>query len=110
MAHLAVDVYSSDHNCSVKLIKDLFVFYSLSNGKYIDDTKYSNMHTVSSLDEPKYASCHIEDQAMKQQFSTANLATVGGCHPDDVTDSSMAVIKSEDNTISNSYILPQYLH
>lgn len=68
------------------------------------------MHTVSSLDEPKYTSCQIEEQAMKQQFTTTNLATVGGCHPDDVTENGMAVIKSEDGSITNSYILPPYLH
>lgn len=67
------------------------------------------MHTVNSMDEPKYTSCHIEDQAMKQQFASGNL-TVGGCHPDDVTDNNMAVIKSEDGSITNSYILPPYLH
>lgn len=74
------------------------------------------MHTVNTIDETKYSSCHIDDQAIKQQFSTGNL-TVGtsaggsGCHPnDDGTDNSMAVIKSEDGTISNSYILPPYLH
>lgn len=74
----------------------------------MEDAKYSNMHTVSSLDESKY-SCHMEDPSMKQQFTSTNLA-VGSCHPDDVNDSSMQVIKSEDGTITNSFILPPYLH
>lgn len=75
------------------------------------------MHTVNSIDEPKYSSCHIDDQAIKQQFSTGNLtvntsAGGSGCHHpnDDVTDNNMAVIKSEDGAIANSYILPPYLH
>lgn len=68
------------------------------------------MQTVSSLDEPKYTNCQIEEHAIKQQFSTTNLSTIGGCHPDEVTENTMAVIKSEDGSITNSYILPPYLH
>lgn len=76
----------------------------------MDDIKYSNMHTVSSLDEPKYTNCHVEDHSIKpQQFTTTNL-TVGGCHTDDVSDNSMTVIKSEDGSVSHSYVLPPFLH
>lgn len=72
------------------------------------------MHTVSSLDEPKYTTnCHVEDHSIKQpqQYTTTttNLA-VGGCHTDDVNDNNMTVIKSEDGNVSHSYVLPPFLH
>lgn len=89
------------------------------NGKYIDEIKYSNMHNV----EPKYTNCHIDDHSIKtlppppssssaQQYATTtttttNLATVGGCHADDVADNNMTIIKSED---THSYVLPPFLH
>lgn len=91
----------------VVLIK-IYYFYSnfrIPNGKYIDEPKY--MHAVSTLDEPKYTSCHLEDPSIKQHFSS-NLTT-GGSHPDD-GDISMTVIKSEDGGVSHSYVLPPFLH
>lgn len=101
----------------------------------MDETKYSNMHTVSSLDDSKYANCHIDDHTMKQQHphpqqqqqqppsqqqqqqssqpqyttTTTNLA-VGGCHSDDVNENNMTVIKSEDGSVTHSYVLPPFLH
>lgn len=86
---------------------------SVSNGKYLEDMKYSNMHTVSSLDEPKYTTnCHVEDHSIKQpqQYTTTTNLTVGGCHTDDVNDNNMTVIKSEDGNVSHSYVLPPFLH
>lgn len=105
----------------------------MSNGKYMEETKYSNMHTVSSLDDSKYTNCH--DHTMKQhshqtqqqqqqqqpsqqqqsqqssqpQYTTTNL-TVGGCHSDTVNDNNMTVIKSEDGSVTHSYVLPPFLH
>lgn len=71
----------------------------------MDEPKY--MHAVTTIgDEPKYTSCQMEDQSIKQQFAT-NI-TVGGCHPDD-SDNNMTVIKSEDG-VSHSYVLPPFLH
>lgn len=97
----------------------------------MEETKYSNMHTVSSLDDTKYTNCHIDDHTMKQhphqqqqqqpppqqqpqqqsqqQYTTTNL-TVGGCHSDDVNDNNMTVIKSEDGSVTHSYVLPPFLH
>lgn len=98
----------------------LFQFCSVTNGKYMDELKYSNMHTVASLDDPKYQNCHVENHSIKplnsaqtaQQYptTTTNLTTVGGCHTDDGNDNSMAVIKSEDSNQTHSYILPPFLH
>lgn len=65
------------------------------------------MHSsVTSLEEPKYNSCHLEDQAIKQQYSS-NIS-VGGCHTDEC-DNNMTVIKSED-AATQSYVLPPFLH
>lgn len=104
---------------------DCYYAFSVPNGKYMDDIKYSNMHTVASLDEPKYTNCHIDDHSIKtlpppqtqsatsQQYATTtttNLTTVGGCHTDDVNDNSMTVIKSEDANVTHSYVLPPFLH
>lgn len=70
----------------------------------MDESKY--MHsTVANLEEPKYNSCHLEDQAIKQQY--ASNISVGG-HPDDC-DNNMTVIKSED-VVTQSYVLPPFLH
>lgn len=92
--------------------------FSVSNGKYMDEMKYSSMHNV----EQKYTNCHIDDHSIKtlppppsaQQYATTtttNLTTVGGCHTDDVADNSMTVIKSEDTNVpTHSYILPPFLH
>ncbi|XP_031626045.1 homeobox protein Hox-A3 [Contarinia nasturtii] len=94
---------------------------TMSNGKYMDEIKYSNMHNVES----KYTNCHIDDHSIKtlppppppsaQQYATtttSNLTTVGGCHADDVTDNNMTtIIKSEDgNVAQHSYVLPPFLH
>lgn len=78
------------------------------------------MHTVASLDEPKYSNCHVDNHSIKalnpppsaQQYptTTTNLTTVGGCHSDDVNDNNMTVIKSEDTNQTHSYILPPFLH
>lgn len=99
-----------------------FSICSVTNGKYMDELKYSNMHTVASLDDPKYQNCHIENHSIKtldasqtaQQYptTTTNLTTVGGgCHTDDGNDNnSMAVIKSEDSNQTHSYVLPPFLH
>lgn len=89
--------------------------FSVPNGKYMDEIKYSNMHNV----EPKYTNCHIDDHSIKtlpppsstQQYATTtttNLTTVGGCHTDDVTDN--MTIKSEDANVTHSYVLPPFLH
>lgn len=69
------------------------------------------MHTVNTIDDSKYTTnCHIDDHSIKpQQYTTTNL-TVGGCHPDDVTDNNMTVIKSEDGNVAHSYVLPPFLH
>lgn len=95
----------------------LFLLHSVSNGKYMEEIKYSNMHNV----ETKYTNCHIDDHSIKtlpppssaQQYATTtttNLATVGGCHTDDVTDNSMTIIKSEEANATHSYILQPFLH
>lgn len=99
-----------------------FHTYSVSNGKYMEEMKYSNMHNV----ETKYTNCHIDDHSIKtlppppppsaqqqQQYATTtttNLATVGGCHTDDVSDNGMTIIKSEEANVTHSYILPPFLH
>lgn len=63
------------------------------------------MHSsVATLEEPKYNSCHLEDQAIKQQYSS----NISGCHPDEC-DNTMTVIKSED-VVTQSYVLPPFLH
>lgn len=64
------------------------------------------MHAVTTLDEPKYTSCNLDDSSIKQHFPS-NITT-GGSHPDD-GDNSMTVIKSEDG-VSHSYVLPPFLH
>lgn len=97
-----------------------FIKFSVSNGKYMEEMKYSTMHTVATLDEPKYANCHIEDHSIKTLQPTApsaqyaptttNLTTVGGCHTDDGNDNNMTVVKSEDSNVTHSYILPPFLH
>lgn len=86
----------------------------------MEEMKYSTMHTVATLDEPKYTNCHIEDHSIKTlqppaptaQYATttSNLTPVGGCHTDDVNDNNMTVIKSEDSNVTHSYILPPFLH
>lgn len=74
------------------------------------------MHTVNSMDDSKYTNCHLDDHTMKssQAYTTAATTTtnltVGGCHPDDVNDANMTVIKSEDGNVSHSYVLPPFLH
>lgn len=104
----------------ILLINFKFVSCSVTNGKYMDELKYSNMHTVASLDESKYQNCHVDSlKALNpppppQQYptttTTTNLTNVGGCHTDDVNDNSMTVIKSEDTNQTHSYILPPFLH
>lgn len=69
------------------------VLIQKKNSKYqVDDTKYVH------LDEPKYTSCHLEDQAMKHHYAT-------GGHSED--SDTMGVIKSEE---SHSYVLPTFMH
>lgn len=90
--------------------------FSISNGKYMDEIKYSNMHNV----EQKYTNCHIDDHSIKTlpppppaQYAattTTNLTTVGALHTDDVADNNMAIIKSEDANVTHSYVLPPFLH
>lgn len=99
---------------------------SVSNGKYMEEIKYSNMHNVDA----KYTNCHIDDHSIKtlpppsgappsaaQQYATAtttatgNLTTVGGCHSEDVSDNNgMTIIKSEESNVTHSYVLPPFLH
>lgn len=81
------------------LILNIF-FLSVPNGKYMDEPKYIN--SVNTLDEPKYTSCHMEDQAIKHQQYTSNVSAIG-CHTEDPSD----VIKSED---THNYVLPSFLH
>lgn len=88
----------------------------------MEEIKYSNMHNVDA----KYTNCHIDDHSIKtlpppsgapssaQQYATTtttgNLATVGGCHSDDVSDNGMTIIKSEESNVTHSYVLPPFLH
>uniref|UniRef100_A0A336LP22 CSON009170 protein n=1 Tax=Culicoides sonorensis TaxID=179676 RepID=A0A336LP22_CULSO len=57
-----------------------------------DETKYVH------IEDPKYSSCHIEDQAMKHHYAA-------GGHSED--SDQMGVIKSEE---SHSYVLPTFMH
>lgn len=94
----------------------------------MEEIKYSNMHNVDT----KYTNCHIDEHSIKtlppppppppsgapsaQQYATTtttatgNLATVGGCHTDDISDNGMAIIKSEESNVTHSYVLPPFLH
>lgn len=98
----------------------LHIIFSVPNGKYIDEPKF--IHNVSSLEDPKYTTCHMEDQTLKQQQQFSSNLSIGGgnggaggggvggvggnsCHQED-TDN-MTVIKSEDGI--SHYVLPPFL-
>lgn len=66
------------------------------------------------MDEPKYTSCHIEEQAIKQQHQqhyATNSAVIQNCHPDD-GDNNLGVLKTEDGVSHNhsNYVLPPFLN
>lgn len=80
-----------------------FSRFSVTNGKYVDDTKY--IHAVNIIDDPKYgSSCHLEDPSLKQShYGTPTTA----CQPGDESES-LGIVKSEDG-VSHSYVLPPFL-
>ncbi|XP_063698048.1 homeobox protein ceh-8 [Culicoides brevitarsis] len=82
--HLKVSEYTTmdPHHCNGES--------NNSDNKYEVDSKYVH------LDEPKYTSCHLEDQAMK--YHTGSHTEEGD---------TMGVIKSEE---SHSYVLPPFMH
>ncbi|XP_053695829.1 homeobox protein Hox-D3 [Sabethes cyaneus] len=74
----------------------------VTNGKYVDDTKY--IHAVNIIDDAKYTSnCHMEDPTLKQ----SHYGAPSSCQPEDETDS-LGIVKSEDG-VNHSYVLPPFL-
>ncbi|XP_055539599.1 homeobox protein Hox-D3 isoform X2 [Wyeomyia smithii] len=74
----------------------------VTNGKYVDDTKY--IHAVNIIDDPKYTSnCHMEDPTLKQ----SHYGAPSSCQPGDEADS-LGIVKSEDG-VNHSYVLPPFL-
>ncbi|XP_055640485.1 homeobox protein aristaless-like 4 isoform X2 [Toxorhynchites rutilus septentrionalis] len=74
----------------------------VTNGKYVDDTKY--IHAVNIIDDPKYTTnCHLEDPSLKQ----SPYGTPSTCQPGDEGEP-LGILKSEDG-VSHSYVLPPFL-
>ncbi|XP_058116401.1 uncharacterized protein LOC131286873 [Anopheles ziemanni] len=100
----------------------------LTNGKYVDDTKYIHavdVHYNPDAD-PKYGTCHqLEDPAMKahygppqqtqqppsqqQQQQTQQQQQQGQCQPVGVDDpDGLGLVKAEES-VTHSYVLPSFL-
>ncbi|XP_050069151.1 uncharacterized protein LOC126557419 [Anopheles maculipalpis] len=106
----------------------------LTNGKYVDDTKYIHgvdVHHYPDAD-PKYGSCHqLDDPSMKahygppqpsqqqgqpppssqqqQQQQQQQQSQPGQCQPVGVDDpDSLGMVKAEEN-VTHSYVLPSFL-
>ncbi|XP_059619886.1 paired box protein Pax-3 [Phlebotomus argentipes] len=75
------------------------------NGKYIE-TENKFIHTMGTMDESKYnVNCQMEENEMKPQYSSNS--TLISCHPDD--NATISINKSEDS-ITQSFVLPSFLH
>ncbi|XP_040151185.1 retinal homeobox protein Rx isoform X1 [Anopheles arabiensis] len=104
----------------------------LTNGKYVDDTKYIHgvdVHHYPDTDPGKYGNCHqLDDPSMKahygppqpsqqtqpppssqQQQQQQQQTQPGQCQPVGVDDpDSLGMVKAEEN-VTHSYVLPSFL-